>query len=708
MAETHSDAVSLKLVTRLREALWHQQRGDHRRAETLYREILVGAPNCFDALHLLGVALTQRGEFDQGIARIRQAIELDQSQVNARLSLVRASLGRRDARGALVAADALVAMQPQNAEAWFLRGNTLQMGQAHEQAIDSYERALRLQPNFPAALNNLGHSLRMLRRTEQAIVALARALMLQPNYAMALNNQGLALLDRQQVLDALHSFDQALRLQPGFAEALSNRGVALLALKRFAEAAEAYQQLAAAAPNWGGALGNLLYARRNACDWRDYQSLARQIIASVARGEYADVPLSFLGISDTPQAHLVCACNFVAARYPPPTSSTPLPPYTHDRIRVAYLSGDFGEHAVSYSLAGVIEHHDASRFETVAVAWGRPQDGATRSRLKAAFGRFIDATELSDTDIATQLRELEIDIAIDLTGHTGGQRTGIFALRSAPLQVNYLGYPGTSGASYMDYLIADSTVVPAGEEDNYSECVVRLPHCYLPNDNTRPVGRDTPTRAAAGLPESGFVFCAFNNSVKITPAVFGIWMELLRQLPGSVLWLRAGAPEARRNLERTAEEQGVAASRLVFAAAVDSIEAHLARHRLANLFLDTLPYNGHTTACDALWAGLPVLTCSGRSFASRVGESVLKAVGLHELVTHSLEAYAQSALALARDPSRLGSITQRLAENRATSPLFNTAQYCRHLETAFAQMRERQRAGRSPAHFKVDSCIPCH
>jgi protein O-GlcNAc transferase len=694
-------ALPTQLQARLVEALAHHQRGELRAAETLYREVLLEQPRCFDALHLSGVAATQRGAFDEGIALIRRAIAVDETQANAWFSLARALLEQRDATAALAACDALAGMQPQNAEVRFLRGNAQQLGGAHEEAVDSYAEALRLQPNYPAALNNQGHSLRILRRTGEALAVFARALELQPAYTMALNNQGLALLDLRRVPEALSSFDHALRLQPSFVEVLCNRGTALLALQRFAEGAETFERLTAVAPNLGGALGNLLYARRNCCDWREHESLAERIIAAVQRGECADVPLSFMCVSDSPQAQLICARTFTAARYPQPKSLRPCRPTAHDRIRIAYLSGDFGEHAVSYLLAGVIERHDTSRFDTVAVAWGRQNDGPTRSRLETAFGRFIDATEMSDADIAMQLRDLEIDIAVDLTGHTGGQRTGIYALRAAPLQVNYLGFPGTSGAPYMDYIIADPTVVPEGAERAYSECVARLPDCYLPNDEGRSVGRETLTRSDAHLPESGFVFCAFNNPVKITPAVFAVWMELLRQVPGSVLWLRAGVPEARRNLERAAERQGIAPARLVFAAAVDSIESHLARHRLADLFLDTLPYNGHTTTCDALWSGLPVLTCSGRSFASRVGKSALQALGLPELITDNVESYAQAALALARDPSRLSGIRERLAEQRRTSTLFDTARYCRRLEAAYVTMMQRLRAGLAPASFTV-------
>ncbi len=698
------------LRVRLVEAIGHHQRGDHARAERVYRETLAAAPDCFDAMHLLGVALTQRGIFDEGIARIRRAVALDETQPNARSSLARALLEKRDAAGALAACDALVAMQPKNAEAWFLRGNALQLGAAHETAVESYGEALRLQPKFPAALNNQGHSLRTLRRTGQALAAFARALELQPAYAMALNNQGLALLDLQRVPEALRSFDQALTLQPNFLEVLNNRGSALLASRRFAEAAETFERLTALAPNFGGAGGNLLYARRNCCDWREYENLAQRIIAAVERGEFADAPLSFMCVSDSPKAQLLCARTFTALRYPPQdpaqASAAAGRPDRNGRIRVAYLSGDFGEHAVSHSLAGAIERHDTSRFDTIAVSWGRRNEGPTRARLESAFARFIDATDLSDPQAAKLLRSLDVDIAIDLMGHTSGQRTGIFAERCAPLQVNYLGFPGTSGAPYMDYLIADSIVVPPGDEAAYSECVVPLPHCFLPNDNRRAIAALPLAREEAGLPAGGVVFCAFNNSLKITPDVFGVWMGLLRQLPHAVLWLRAGAPEARLHLEQAAERSGVDRARLVFAAAVPSMELHLARHRLADLFLDTLPYNGHTTACDALWAGLPVLTCRGGSFAGRVGASLLEAVGMPELIAENLENYASLALALARDPARLADLRERLAQHRETWPLFDTLRYCRHLESALSAMMERHRCGLPPAAFKVAPINP--
>ena len=680
------------------------QRGDLATAEALYRAILAAVPHCIDALHFLGLAATQRGDLNEGITHLRRAVELNPAAAAIQCNLARALIDNRESAAAIAACNIAIALEPANANAWFFRGNALQLADAHEQALHSYDQALRHTPGFVAALNNKAHSLRMLRRSAAALEALAAALALQPTYALALNNQGLALLDLNRGADALRSFEMAVAAAPNFAEAMSNRGTALVALKRHAEAGKAFKQLAAQVPGFGAAMGNLMFARRHCCDWDGLEALGDDIIAAVLRGEIADLPLSFLYTSESPTTQLACARAFSGLRYPArPMLGTAPRPHTHPRIRVAYLSGDFGEHAVSYLLAGVIERHDPARFETIGIGWGRQNQDPVRRRIEAAFGKFEDATHLSDTQIAALLQELEVDIAVDLMGHTSGQRTGVFAYRGAPLQVSFLGYPGTSGAPYMDYLIGDRVVIPQGEEHAYSEQVVRLPHCYLPTDDRRVIAESSLTRDDAGLPAAGFVFCAFNSPAKFTRTMFQIWLRLLHQVPGSVLWLRTSTLEVRANLQREARIFGLEEERLVFADSVESIESHLARHRLADLFLDTLPYNAHSTACDALWAGLPVLTCRGAAFAGRVGASLLQAVGLPELIAATLEEYESKALELAREPTHLAAIRARLAQLRKTSPLFDTGGYVHHLEAAYESMCTRQRQGRTPASFSVDT-----
>ena len=376
--------------------------------------------------------------------------------------------------------------------------------------------------------------------------------------------------------------------------------------------------------------------------------------------------------------------------------------YAHDRIRVAYLSGDFREHPVGYLTAGLFEHHDKARFETTAISFGADRDSPMRDRIKGAFENFIDVGRQSDHDIADLVRRLEIDIAVDLMGFTIHNRLGVLARRPAPIQVNYLGYSGTMGADCFDYILADATVIPEEQRAFYSEQVVWLPDCYLVNDDRRAIAERTPTRRECGLPEEGFVFCCFNNSYKLGPTTFAVWMWLLAAMPASVLWLSEANVTAQANLRRAAEQRGVAAERLIFAPRLPDVAEHLARQRQADLFLDTLPYNAHTTASDALWAGVPVLTCPGATFAGRVAASLVKAVGLDELIAPSLADYEARALALARDPARLAALRQKLARNRITAPLFDTERSTRNIEAAYATMVDIWRRGESPRSFSVE------
>ena len=684
------------------------QRGDIGAAETHYRTILSAVPQCIDAMHFLGLAATQRGALDEGIGYLRQAVAMNPAIAEIQFHLAQALLDRGDAPSAIAVCDSVIRVEPGNAKAWFVRGNALQLTNAHEEAVRNYDMALRNAPDLAAALNNKAHSLRLLRRSADALEALARALVLRPGYAKALNNRGLALLDANRAQDALTSFEMAVAADPNFPEAMSNRGTALIALKRFEEASSAFRELLGMAPGWGGAIGSLLHSLRNCVDWTDLEAIEGRVIAAVERGEIAATPLSFLYASDSPRTLLACARTFSESQYPArPIPATPRWPYSHRRIRVAYLSGDFGQHAVSYLIAGVIECHDRATFETIGIGWGRQDQGPIRRRIEAGFEKFVDATLMSDPQIAMLLREMEVDIAIDLMGHTYGQRTGVFAHRAAPIQVVFLGYPGTSGAPYMDYLIADPVVVPAGEEHCYSERIARLPHCCLPTDNRRAIASVPPTREQCGLPPSGFVFCAFNNPAKFTRNIFQIWLRLLLEVPGSVLWLRTPTPAVSANLVEEARRAGLGPERLVFAETLDSMESHLARHQLADLFLDTLPYNAHSTACDALWAGLPVITCRGRSFAGRIGASLLQSLALPELITESLGEYESKALELAREPALLAAIRKKLSQNRHTTPLFDSVSYTRHLETAYELMWARHRQGKFPDGFRVDP-IPGH
>jgi predicted O-linked N-acetylglucosamine transferase (SPINDLY family) len=414
------------------------------------------------------------------------------------------------------------------------------------------------------------------------------------------------------------------------------------------------------------------------------------------------LPFHLLPCSSDPAAQLACTRRYAADKYP--SSHAPLwqgEVYSHERTRVAYLSSDFGDHPVSMLAAGLFERHDRSRFETTAISFGSETPSPMRARLEAAFDRFIDVRTLSDTEVARLMRELEIDIAVDLNGFTEGLRPDILARRPAPVRVNYLGYAGTTGGALWDYILADRFVIPEASRGHYAEQVVYLPDCYMVTDAGREISDRTPSRAEAGLPDSGFVFCCFNKAYKITPDAFAVWMRLLGAVEGSVLWLAAANASVVTNLRREAERRGIAADRLVFAPKVARNEDHLARLRLADLFVDTFNYNAHTTAADALWVGVPLLACAGATFASRVAGSLLHAVGLPELVVDSIESYEALALRLAAEPTLLRDLRHRLTRNRTTFPLFDTDRFARHLEAAYATMRDRTRRGEPPHGFAV-------
>ncbi|HXB52512.1 MAG TPA: hypothetical protein VNU69_07090, partial [Rhizomicrobium sp.] len=415
------------------------------------------------------------------------------------------------------------------------------------------------------------------------------------------------------------------------------------------------------------------------CDWDRIAQILPENAAMLAP------PLSFLGFSDDKALQLACAR--AAADSLPPAPLWNGERYTHDRIRLAYISADFRDHAVAAQLAPLIERHDRERFQVIGISTG-PSDGSEiRTRLVKGFDRFHDFAGLNSDAIARRLREMEIDIAIDLGGHTGLSRLHIFSNRPARVQASWLGFPGTTGASFIDYLIADVIVAPLQDQPFYSETLIHLPDTYFPTDPARPVGI-MPSRSEEGLPQEGFVFCAFNNAWKITRPVFDIWMRLLAQIPGSVLWLKQPPADTRANLEKEAAVRGIDPGRLVFAGDAP-LDVHLARHRLADLFLDTLPYNAHATTADALWAALPVVTCKGEAFAGRVAASLLNAVGMPELVTENLEDYETLALALARDPARLHAVKEKLARNLSTTPLFDADRFRRAIEDAYLRMSVR-------------------
>ena len=582
---------------------------------------------------------------------------------------------------ALTQYDQALALRSNFFEALYNRGNLLLEINRAAEALADFDRVAAVRPDVPGVWNNRGSALRGLRRHGEALASYERAVALAPGHINALTNRAIALFDLRRLDLALGAADAALAVQKGFAEALYVKGNILRDLGRLVEAQACYQQVMTVAPGHALALNGLAQVTAGLCDWEAMTALTPRLASDISGGRSLIQPFVMMGYSEDAALLRRCAENYVhhvAPRQPPVSGKS----YGHDRIRLAYLSADFHQHPTAQLMAELFERHDRSRFEVSAFAFGPDDNSAMRKRLAAAFEHFQDVRGLSDSEVAKLLREREIDIAVDLNGHTHEARPGIFSHHPAPVQVNYLVYPGTTGASFMDYVLADRIVLPLDQQPHFSEKIVHLPGCYQANDATR-VLPAAPSRAEAGLPSDAFVFCCFNNSWKIAAPVFDIWMRLLQQLPGSVLWL-LDSPAA-DNLCAQAEARGVDAARLVFAPRADP-DAHLARHQLADLFLDTLPYNAHTTCSDALWAGLPVITCYGKAFHGRVAASLLKAIDMPELVATRPEDYEALALELAQSPALLKATREKLIRNRCTTALYDSEAFRKNIEAAYEAM----------------------
>jgi protein O-GlcNAc transferase len=727
--------VPLSLEAAFEQAGSLHMQGKLQQAEQIYRAILQVGPAHIGALHNLGILCFQRGRYDETVTLSREVVRLkpDLAIAHNTLAVALRHLGRLDEAEA--SCREALRLRPQYSEVHNTLGDVLTAQRRWTEAEACYREALRLSPDYAEAHNNLGtvfaavgrleeaevsyrESLRLspcnaavqnnlgtilvsLGHPEEAEICFRKALHLAPEYTEAHANLGAVLLALGRPHDAEDCSREALRLRPGHPQALCNLGIALSLQQRVAEAAGYLGSAAAANPDDADVLAAWFYLRQEICDWSYYREDEARVRNGLAGQPTPGTAFRLLGTTSTLEEQLACARR-VAARItiPKPAVLAKRAPTPRKPIRLGYFSANFHIHPVASLIAGLIEHHDRGSFEVIGYGFDTDDGSAMRRRLVRAFDRFADISELSDRDAARLIHADQVDILIDLHGWTPDGRARILAYRPAPIQVNYLGYPGTSGADFIDYIVADRVVLPPPQQRFFSERVVYLPDCYQCNDNARAIAEDTPSRAESGLPDRGFVFCCFNNSWKLNPRFFDIWMRLLRTVPDSVLWLYEANPLMQGNLAREAEVRGVPPDRVVLAPRLDW-PRHLARHRLADLFLDTLPYGAHTTASDALWAGLPLLTCAGDTFAGRVGASLLRAVGMPELVTSSPEEYEALALRLARDAALLAGLRARLAQNRRTHPLFDTARYTRNLESAFYRMHEIATEGRAPAAFSV-------
>jgi predicted O-linked N-acetylglucosamine transferase (SPINDLY family) len=677
-------------------------------------------------LHTLGRATEALSSFDRALA-----VQPDSADIQYRRGALLAELGR--SQEALAALDQALALRADFPEAVFFRGIVLGDLGRNDEAKAAYDRVLALAPDHPEALNNRALLAWQRRDAQAALADHDRALAVQPSHVPNLANRALvlgaigrpaeALADYDRIValapkdaemwnrrgaiqralgrsdEALASFDQVLRLKPDFATALNNRGFLLWAAKRrYEEAKSDLTRAFALEPSLPYLEGELLYLKMQAAEWDGFAEARAALAEGVAAGKPVVRPFAWQAISADPASLQQCARIF-AREYPPAPASFGQAARSADKIRIGYVSADFREQATAYLMAGVYESHDPRDFEIVALDNGGSDRSPMRARLEKAFSRIIDITRLSDAQAATAIATAGIDILVNLNGYFGKPRSEVFAARPAPLQVNYLGFPATLGTPAIDYIIADRIVIPQSETRFYDEAVVWLPGSYQANDSKRPRPAP-PGRAAAGLPDQGFVFCNFNQAYKLGPETFARWMRILRACDGSLLWLLADNEVFAANLKREAQKQGVAPERLIFAPGL-KLEDHLARLALADLFLDSLPYNAHTTASDALWAGVPLLTCRGTAFPGRVAASLLEAAGLPELVTENGDSYEELAVRLAKDAALLARYRTRLADQRLTCPLFDTARFTRHLESAYRTMWQTHRDGGKPHGFSV-------
>jgi protein O-GlcNAc transferase len=718
------------------EAVEHHKAGRIKEAEKLYRRICKLQPDHAESWSNLGLLLVTRGAFSEAETACRRAISIRPEYVEARLNLIAALEASKAFAEAADVYREVIPLRPASAELWNNFGSILNTQGRMTQAVLAFREAIAVKPDFTSAHFNMAQALSTLGWVEEAIKAYRQVLALDPNHAAACSNLGNLLgatghfveaaaiaqraaalapanaeifcnlgvvLQRQgKTNDAVAAYEKALAIRPDYAAALGNLAAGLQEQFKFDEAAAALKRAIALRPDFDTAIIELTKIRRHICDWSEYQADHRKLIDFIAQKKEAIFMLLLMSFPSTPAQQLDCArlamkrLNQSGARLGPQIEAKP-----PGKIRVGYLSTDFRDHPVGRLVPDLFARHDRDKIEVIGYSLGVEDPGILRGRIRQACDSFIDLHHMSDLDAARRIQADQVDILVDLTGPTVGSRLEILALRPAPIQVSFLGWPGSMGADFIDYVIADAFIVPREQEAFYAEKIVHLPDCYQPSDPQRPVPDVIPTRSECGLPEDAFVFCSFNNTNKITPEMFDTWMRLLLRVENSVLWLYCKSQQTIENLNRRAQAHGVPANRIIFAS-VAQFDLYLARLRQADLFLDSAPYNAGATCNDALWVGLPVLTCAGETYVSRMAGSLLTAAGLPELVTYSLADYEALAFRLATEPGLLRDLQHRLIRGRATAPLFDMARFTANLEHAYREMQDIRLAGETPRFIAVE------
>jgi len=687
----------------LNKSLESIRRSNLESAELFLKQALRLQSNNPHVLRLLGVTAAQKKKYSEALDYLNTSLKYLPKNPLTLSNLGNIFLELKEYSNALDAYDKSIKIDPKYEEAWSNKGNALFKLKRYDEATAHYDKAISLKPDYAEAWSNKGNTLSKLKCYGEALAHHDKAISLKPDYDEAWSNKGALLNELRQYDEAIACFDQTLILKPNFAEAWANKGIALGELKHYEETIAHYSKALSLKPDIDWIYGELIHTKMKIASWNNIQEEVKNLSDKISLHHKIISPFLFKSLADDPFLHQQCAKIYAQDKYPPFPTLGPIPKRPKkEKIRLGYFSPDFRKHPVAFLTSELFELHDRSRFEIFAFSLQKvPEDDEITLRLRKGFDHFIDVQNLSDLEIAQMGRELELDIAIDLAGPTLGSRTEIFSYRTAPIQVNWLGYPGTFGAEFIDYIVADHTIIPESDRQYYCEKVAYLPHTYMVDDSKRVASSKVFTRQECNLPENAFIFCSFNNSYKFNQQALDSWSRILLNTGNSILWIPKDNAQFNANIVFEFEQRGIAASRIIFATRVELMTDHLARFALADLFLDASPFNGHSTVVDSLKADVPVITRPGNSFASRVAASLLNAIHLPELIVATQEEYEALAIDLATNPQRLVNIKQRLSHNRLTTPLFDTPMFTKHLEMAYTKMMERYQADLQPDHLLV-------
>jgi protein O-GlcNAc transferase len=674
--------------------------GNAEQAIKNYQKVIQLNPKHTDAYNNIGIVYFEQGNFSQAVESYEKVVELEPSFADAHYNLGNALKELGEIEKAIFSFRSALKINPNDVEVISNLGAALKDYGELDQAYYCYAKALEINPYYAPAHNNMGNVSQDRGDTDAAINSYKQAIKINPKYAEAFNNMGTALQDKGDISASIESYKNAIKIRPNYAEAHNNIGTALQEQGQVTQAINSYDQAIKIKPDYEAALIQKLYQKAHICDWREIIKDG-ELIAKLGFSNQGVEPFCFLPLEDAPKRQKKRAELYADRTFKQiPLLSLQRSLQKINKIKIGYFSRDFRPHPVAYLMAKVFESHDRNFFTVYGYSLGLTNDSDMKQRLTKAFDVFTDVKDMNDKEIALLARQDKIDIAIDLSGYTQQNRSGIFAYRAAPVQINYLGYPGTMGAPFIDYIIADQNLIPETSQQYYSEKPIYLPHHYQAQDDTLPIANNALSRSDLGLPKNGFVFCAINNSYKITPNEFNIWMTLLKKVKNSFILLLETNKWVKNNLHMEAAKRGVSCDRLIFVQKVPH-EKYLAQFQLADLYLDTFIYNAGATASNALWAGLPVLTKTGNSYASRMASSLLMSIGLPELITNTSSGYEKLALEISSEPERLDSIKRKLHRNRLSKPLFNTKLFTTHLEEGYRIAYNRHRDGKEPAVIKV-------